>query len=59
MHVRAKSIAFGGLLLALSVVCMALGSVIETNPILWESLYGSLACGQGQPFIWRMCFWAF
>ncbi len=33
MHVRAKSIAFGGLLLALSVVCMALGSVIETNTL--------------------------
>ena len=33
MHVKAKSMAFGGLLLALSVVCMALGSVIETNTL--------------------------
>lgn len=33
MHVKAKTMAFGGLLLALSVVCMALGSVIETNTL--------------------------
>ncbi len=33
MHVKAKSMAFGGLLLALSVVCMSLGSVIETNTL--------------------------
>ena len=31
MHVKARMTAFSGLLLALSVVCMALGSVIETN----------------------------
>ena len=45
MHVKARMTAFSGLLLALSVVCMALGSVIETNtlfcwrqlPILWGS----------------------
>ena len=33
MHVKAKQIAFGGLLLAVTVVCMALGSVIETNTL--------------------------
>nr|WP_317282603.1 hypothetical protein [uncultured Sellimonas sp.] len=33
MHVKARTMAFGGLLLALSVVCMALGSVIETNTL--------------------------
>ncbi len=33
MHVKAKTIAFGGLLLALSVVFMALGSVIETSTL--------------------------
>ena len=33
MHVKAKVTAFSGLLLALSVVCMALGSVIETNTL--------------------------
>lgn len=33
MHVKAKSMAFGGLLLAVSVVCMSLGSVIETNTL--------------------------
>ena len=33
MHVKPKTMAFGGLLLALSVVCMALGSVIETNTL--------------------------
>lgn len=33
MHVKAKQVAFGGLLLALSVVCMALGSIIETNTL--------------------------
>ena len=33
MHVKAKQMAFGGLLLAVTVVCMALGSVIETNTL--------------------------
>lgn len=33
MHVKAKQMAFGGLLLAMTVVCMALGSVIETNTL--------------------------
>ncbi|MDY5845426.1 MAG: hypothetical protein SPJ92_02575 [Bariatricus sp.] len=33
MHVKAKKIAFGGLLLALTEVCIALGSVIETNTL--------------------------
>lgn len=33
MHVKAKMIAFGGLLLALCVVFMALGSVIETSTL--------------------------
>ena len=33
MHVNAKKIAIGGLLLALTEVCIALGSVIETNTL--------------------------
>ena len=33
MHVKAKTLAFGGLLLALTVVFMALGSVIETSTL--------------------------
>ena len=33
MHVKAKRMAFGGLLLALTVICMVLGSVIETNTL--------------------------
>ena len=33
MHVKAKTLAFGGLLLALSVVFMALGSIIETSTL--------------------------
>lgn len=33
MHVKAKKMAVGGLLLALTVVCMTLGSVIETNTL--------------------------
>ena len=33
MHVKAKTMAFGGLLLALSVVFMALGSIIETSTL--------------------------
>ena len=33
MHVKAKTIAFGGLLLALTVVFMALGSIIETSTL--------------------------
>lgn len=33
MHVNAKKMAFGGLLLALTIVCMVLGSVIESNTL--------------------------
>lgn len=33
MHVNAKKIAFGGLFLALTEICMMLGSVIETNTL--------------------------
>ena len=33
MHVKARTLAFGGLLLALSVVFMALGSIIETSTL--------------------------
>ena len=33
MHVKAKTMAFGGLLLALTVVFMALGSIIETSTL--------------------------
>ncbi len=33
MHVTAKKIAFCGLMLAFTIVCIALGSVIETNTL--------------------------
>lgn len=33
MHVNAKKMAFGGLMLALTEVCITLGSVIETNTL--------------------------
>lgn len=33
MHVKAKKMALGGLLLALTVICMALGSIIETGTL--------------------------
>lgn len=33
MHVKAKKIAFGGMLLALTVIFMALGSIIETGTL--------------------------
>ncbi len=33
MHVRTKSVAFGGLATALSIVCMSLGSIIESNTL--------------------------
>lgn len=33
MHVKAKKIAIAGLLLAFTIVCIALGSVIETNTL--------------------------
>lgn len=33
MHVKGKMMAFGGLFIALSVVCMSLGSVIESNTL--------------------------
>ena len=34
MHVKAKTMAFSGLLLALTVIFMVLGSVIETSTSL-------------------------
>ena len=44
---KARMTAFSGLLLALSVVCMALGSVIETNTLFyWRQL---LFCGDHHP----------
>lgn len=33
MHVKGKMMAFSGLFIALSVVCMSLGSVIESNTL--------------------------
>lgn len=33
MHVKARKMAFGGLLLALTVICMVLGSVLETGTL--------------------------
>ncbi len=33
MYVKAKTLVFSGVLLALSVVCMALGSIIETSTL--------------------------
>lgn len=33
MHVTAKKMAFSGLMLAFTIVCIALGSVIETNTL--------------------------
>ena len=33
MHIKAKKMAVGGLLLALTVICMILGSVIETGTL--------------------------
>ena len=33
MHLKAKRAAFGGLLLAMTVIFMFLGSVIETNTL--------------------------
>ncbi len=35
MHVKTKMMAFGGLLLALCVLCMVLGSVIETGTLFF------------------------
>lgn len=33
MHVKAKKMAFGGMLIALTVLCMLLGSIIETSTL--------------------------
>ena len=33
MHVKAKKIAFGGILLALTIIFMMLGSIIETGTL--------------------------
>lgn len=45
MHVKAKQMAFGGLILAVTVVCMALGSVIETNTLFcWQQRHFCRDC---------------
>ena len=44
MHLKAKRAAFGGLLLAMTVIFMFLGSVIETNTLFLLAA-GSLFCG--------------
>ena len=57
MHIKAKKMAFGGLLLALSVICMILGSVIETGTLFLLAAasffvgivfreFGSVLCGR-------------
>lgn len=33
MHIKTKMLAFGGAAVGLSIVCMALGSIIETNTL--------------------------
>ena len=43
MHVKAKTMAFSGLLLALTVIFMVLGSVIETSWRRHLFLSGSLS----------------
>lgn len=35
MHIKAKKMAFGGVLLALCVLCMVMGSVIETGTLFF------------------------
>ena len=40
MHVKAKTMAFSGLLLALTVIFMVLGSVIETSTLSGSSDLG-------------------
>ena len=47
MHVKARMTAFSGLLLALSVVCMALGSVIETNTLFLLAAASYFVCRYG------------
>ena len=58
MHVKAKQMAFGGLLLAVTVVCMALGSVIETNTLFLLAA-AAFFCRDCYPRVWtshRSCF---
>ena len=33
MHLKLKALTIGGLFLAITIICMALGSVIETNTL--------------------------
>ena len=42
MHLNAKKIAFAGVMLALTEVGIALGSVIETNTLFYWRQYPSL-----------------
>ena len=52
MHVKAKKIAIAGLLLAFTIVCIAMGSVIEIKYIVL--LAGSfLFCRNYLSGIWR------
>lgn len=51
MHLKAKKIAFSGVMLAICVVCMILGSVIETNTLALLALasfsVGIIVCEYG------------
>lgn len=38
MHVNAKKMAFGGVLLAMTLLCMLLGSILETNTLFLLAL---------------------
>ena len=64
MHVKAKTVALGGLLLALTIVFMALGSVIETSTLFLlaaASFFVGIVIRefwrQALHFTWRQCCW--
>ena len=38
MHVKAKKIAIGGLMLAFSIVSMLLGNILESNTVFFLAL---------------------
>uniref|UniRef100_UPI000A3DD086 hypothetical protein n=1 Tax=Mediterraneibacter glycyrrhizinilyticus TaxID=342942 RepID=UPI000A3DD086 len=64
MHVKAKKIAFGGMLLALTIIFMMLGSIIETGTLFLLAaasffvgiIWREFGAGSGVAFWGAACF---
>ena len=56
MHVRTRKLAFAGLMLAVTIVCLYLGNIIESNTLFLlagASYFVGIVGGGTHP--WRFC----